>query len=198
MFQNIYLFIVLFFSQCILGIKSLNSGSVSVLGGQPGSKKSGVPGPRVGYQPQEIALSNNFTIKETIYYFGRIFGLDLEKLRSKYAHLMKLFELPDGDRYVKDCSGGQQRCVSFIASVVHDPELLILDEPTVGKKFIFKEAFCRSFFFAKGLDPLLREKMWTFLIQISTNTNSAIIITTHYVNFELNYYGPWNSLIMNL
>lgn len=113
--------------------------------------------------PQDISLIMTFTIKEIIYYFGRLLGLKKEKIRERYTFLLKLFELTDGDRYLGNCSGGQQRCVSFAASIVHEPELVILDEPTVG------------------LDPLLREKMWHYLRQIASNSGTAIIITTHYI-----------------
>jgi ABC-type multidrug transport system ATPase subunit len=106
-----------------------------VLGGTPGTKESGIPGIRVGYMPQEIALLLNFSVKEIIYYFARIYGTDIEEIRTRYAFLMKLFELPDGDIFLEHCSGGQQRCVSFAAAMVHEPELLILDEPTVGKYY---------------------------------------------------------------
>lgn len=89
--------------------------------------------------------------------------MDIDEIRDKYEKLMKLFELPDGDRFLKECSGGQKRCVSLGAAIVHSPELLIMDEPTVG------------------LDPLLREKMWKFLITTSKDSNTAVIITTHYI-----------------
>lgn len=89
---------------------------------------------------KEIALVEELTIKETIYYFGRIYEMDAESIRQRYKFLKELLELPDGDRQIGFCSGGQQRRVSFAAAMVHTPDLLILDEPTVG------------------LDPVLREK----------------------------------------
>lgn len=70
------------------------------------------------------------------------------------------FSIP---RYVGNCSGGQQRRVSFAAAMVHEPELLILDEPTVG------------------LDPLLREKIWQYLVETTSTSKMAVIITTHYI-----------------
>lgn len=148
---------------CIVGVKFLNSGSIKVLGGEPGSKESGVPGPRVGYMPQDISLLEIFTIKEIIYYFGRICGVHSEDIEKNFNILKDLLELPDENRFVMNCSGGQKRCISFAACMIHKPELLILDEPTVG------------------LDPLLREKLWEFLVKTAKSINTAIIITTHYI-----------------
>ena len=60
--------------QCIVGKRLIDGGSILVFGGAPGSRQSGVPGPRVGYMPQELALYGEFTIKETLQYFGRLGG----------------------------------------------------------------------------------------------------------------------------
>ena len=57
--------------QCIVGKRLIDNGSILVFGGPPGSRESGVPGPRVGYMPQELALYGEFTIRETLQYFGR-------------------------------------------------------------------------------------------------------------------------------
>lgn len=81
-----------------------------------------------------------FTVRDAIYYFGRIYGMKLSRLSERFDFLSSLLELPDGGRFVKSLSGGQQRRVSLAAALVHEPELLILDEPTVG------------------LDPVLRER----------------------------------------
>lgn len=66
-------------------------------------------------------------------------------------------------RFIKNCSGGQQRRVSFAAAMVHEPELLILDEPTVG------------------IDPVLRDSIWKHLVEITEKQKIAVIITTHYI-----------------
>lgn len=60
-------------------------------------------------------------------------------------------------------SGGQQRRVSFAVALMHDPELLILDEPTVG------------------VDPLLRQSIWNHLVHITKAGQKTVIITTHYI-----------------
>lgn len=65
---------------CIVGTQRIDTGEIWVLGGSPGSAKSGIPGPRVGYMPQEIALVEEFTTSDALYYFGRINGLKNEEI----------------------------------------------------------------------------------------------------------------------
>ncbi|XP_026670751.1 ABC transporter G family member 23 isoform X2 [Ceratina calcarata] len=148
---------------CIVGRRRLNSGEIWVLGGRPGSKGSGVPGPRVGYMPQEIALYGEFSIRETFIYFGWCAGMSTEQVDEKLEFLIKFLQLPSENRFVKNLSGGQQRRVSLAAALLADPELLILDEPTVG------------------VDPVLRQNIWDHLVQVTKQGNNTIIITTHYI-----------------
>jgi len=75
---------------CIVGRRRLNSGEIWVLGGRPGSKGSGVPGPRVGYMPQEIALYGEFSIRETFIYFGWCAGMTTEQVDEKLDFLIKV------------------------------------------------------------------------------------------------------------
>jgi len=148
---------------CIVGRRRLDTGEIWVLGGKPGTKGSGVPGRRVGYMPQEIALYGEFSIKETMMYFGWIFGMETTEINDRLQFLLNFLDLPSQNRLVKNLSGGQQRRVSFAVALMHDPELLILDEPTVG------------------VDPLLRQSIWNHLVQITKDGNKTVIITTHYI-----------------
>lgn len=149
---------------CIVGRKRLNSGEIWVLGGTPGSRGSGVPGPRIGYMPQEIALYGEFTIRETFQYFGWISEMSSQQVDAKLDFYVKFLMLPDADRQVKNLSGGQQRRVSLAVALIHEPELLILDEPTVG------------------VDPVLRQSIWNHLVEITKHGNTTVIITTHYID----------------
>lgn len=134
-----------------------------MLGGKPGTRGSGVPGKRVGYMPQEIALYGEFSIRETMMYFGWIFGMGTKEIMERLQFLLNFLDLPSEKRLVKNLSGGQQRRVSFAVALMHDPELLILDEPTVG------------------VDPLLRQSIWNHLVHITKAGQKTVIITTHYI-----------------
>jgi ABC-type multidrug transport system ATPase subunit len=147
-----------------MGMIPLESGDINVLGSKTKSDEIHEKGSRIGYMPQEMALIGELTVKETVYYFGNIFQMDIDKLRDRYEMIRKLLELPYDEQKVEECSGGQKRRVSFAAAMIHEPDLLILDEPTVG------------------LDPLLREKIWKFMLDITRTSKLAIIITTHYID----------------
>ncbi|XP_039492178.1 ABC transporter G family member 20 isoform X1 [Drosophila santomea] len=148
---------------CIVGRRYMDAGEIFVLGGKPGTRGSGVPGKRVGYMPQEIALYGEFSIQETMMYFGWIFGMETKEILERLQFLLNFLDLPSEKRLVKNLSGGQQRRVSFAVALMHDPELLILDEPTVG------------------VDPLLRQSIWNHLVHITKAGQKTVIITTHYI-----------------
>lgn len=71
------------------------------------------------YLQQDIALVNELSIKETIYYFGRIYGMHDDRIRERFKILKDLLELPDSSRLVENLSGGQKRRVSFACALVH-------------------------------------------------------------------------------
>lgn len=87
---------------CIVGRRRLNTGEIWVLGGRPGTRGSGVPGKRVGYMPQEIALYGEFTIKETMMYFGWIFGMESKEIYERLQFLLNFLDLPSQNRMVKN------------------------------------------------------------------------------------------------
>ncbi|XP_076240281.1 ABC transporter G family member 20 [Calliopsis andreniformis] len=148
---------------CMVGVRKLDSGDIWILGGKPGDAESGVPGPRVGYMPQDISLVQEFSVIGALYFFGMINGLDDRRIEDRYMFLKDLLQLPPRNRLVRNLSGGQQRRLSFAVALLHEPELLILDEPTVG------------------LDPVLRDNIWNHLVKIAHEDGVTVIITTHYI-----------------
>lgn len=143
---------------CIVGTQTLDGGSIQVLGGAVGSHKSSI-----GFMPQSDSLIEEFTVEELIFFFGTIYGLRNRRVKNRFEFLSSLLELPDGHTLIKHCSGGQKRRISFALCLVHEPRLLILDEPTVG------------------LDPLLRHKIWEFFKTITSEGRATVVLTTHYI-----------------
>jgi len=148
---------------CITGRNRPTSGKVKVFNTTPGTSGSNIPGPIIGYMPQEISLFPDFSIEETLLFFSKLYRLDTSRARDRVDFLVDFLELPDKKRMVANLSGGQQRRVSLAAALIHSPPLLILDEPTVG------------------VDPVLRQVIWDYLVLLSTKEQLSIIITTHYI-----------------
>ena len=139
----------------ILGFLAPESGKVEV--------KGEIPGSDVGYSPQEIALYPDLSIAETLRFHGRLHGMDADRILARQSWLIDFLDLPDPTRTVGKLSGGQKRRVSLAVALLHEPDLLLLDEPTVG------------------VDPELRARLWDHLQEISAN-GTSIVITTHYID----------------
>jgi len=148
---------------CMLGMKQLDGGTIKVLGEEISYEKPTKFPHLIGYMPQETALVPELTIKETLNYFGNIFQMDQVLLKQQLIMICDLLELRDLNNRIQNLSGGEKRRVSFAAALIHDPQILMLDEPTVG------------------LDSMLREKIWNFLIESTRSSNMTVIITTHYI-----------------
>jgi ABC-type multidrug transport system ATPase subunit len=148
---------------CIIGMNTLDRGKIIVLGEKVKLNKTLNSCLRIGFMPQNNALQDEFTVNESLYFFGNLFQIKSDVLRSRAKMLTKLLKLPETDQKIADCSGGQQRRISLAIAMIHDPDLLILDEPTVG------------------LDPILRDSTWNFMKNLTETSKISIILTTHYI-----------------
>lgn len=149
--------------RCIVGRYKPCSGTIKIYGKVPGKRGFSIPGPGVGYMPQELALYPEITTEETLTYFGRIYQMSERDIKQRISFLTEFLDIPDKKKLINQLSGGQQRRVSFAVALIHKPPLVILDEPTVG------------------VDPLLRKSIWNYLQKLAAVDSLTIIITTHYV-----------------
>jgi lipooligosaccharide transport system ATP-binding protein len=140
-----------------------SGGSLQVLGMDPD-----VDGPRIraciGVVPQLDNLDAELTVRENLEIYGRYFGLSRAHVRRKAGELMEFAQLAErADMPVEPLSGGMKRRLTIARSLVNDPELLLLDEPTTG------------------LDPQARHLLWDRLYRLK-GEGVTQIVTTHYMD----------------
>jgi ABC-2 type transport system ATP-binding protein len=117
----------------------------------------------IGVAPQEIALYPNLTATENLRFFGRIYGVGRRELASRIEHLLSLIGLRERreDR-VATYSGGMKRRLNLAVALIHQPKLILLDEPTAG------------------VDPQSREEILR-IVRTLRDDGNAILYTTHYM-----------------
>jgi ABC-2 type transport system ATP-binding protein len=144
--------------KAILGMEKVDAGTTTVLGTPMPNRKVMQ---RIGYMAQSDALYEDLTARENIRFFAELMSVPKQKLADAIAHAAQVVNLNDAfDRRVSAYSGGMKRRLSLAIALVQDPELLILDEPTVG------------------IDPELRQQIWAELYQLKSQGKS-ILVTTH-------------------
>ena len=147
----------------IASVSPRTAGDLRVLGMDPD-----VEGPkiraRLGVVPQQDNLDTELTVRQNLQIYGRYFGLSRAHVRSKAEELMEFAQLTDrANAEVDSLSGGMKRRLTIARSLVNDPELLLLDEPTTG------------------LDPQARHLLWDRLFRLKAG-GTTLIITTHYMD----------------
>jgi ABC-2 type transport system ATP-binding protein len=138
----------------IVGTQIVEAGTVTVLGLAAGSRALRS---RVGYMTQSISVYDDLTAYENLAYFGRI--VRVESDRSGEV-LERVGLSSNRDQVVRTLSGGEQARVSLGAALLNDPEVLVLDEPTVG------------------LDPLLRRDLWEFFHELAAG-GTTLLVSSH-------------------
>jgi ABC-2 type transport system ATP-binding protein len=116
----------------LCGILTSKSGNVSILGKDWKSNSNEIK-KSIGLVPQEIALYDTMTASENLKFFGQMLGLNTKDIAEKKNELMEAFGLTEHKgKLLQNYSGGMKRRVNLMVALLHDPKILILDEPTVG------------------------------------------------------------------
>lgn len=119
---------------------------------------------RVGFAMQEVGLDETATAREMLQLHGRLYHLSTARIEEQIAKLLKLVELEKvADRYTSTYSGGMRRRFDLALSLIHEPRILFLDEPT------------------QGLDPHARKLIWDHLKELNQQ-GMTIFLTTHFMD----------------
>jgi ribosome-dependent ATPase len=152
----------------IAGAHAIQSGTVQVLGGD--MKDAGhrtLTCPRIAYMPQGLGknLDPVLSVAENVDFFGRLFGHGRQERKRRIDALLRATGLdPFADRPAGKLSGGMKQKLGLCCSLIHDPDLLILDEPTTG------------------VDPLSRRQFWDLIDQIrSDRQGMSVMVATAYM-----------------
>jgi ABC-2 type transport system ATP-binding protein len=140
--------------RCIVGVQIVEAGSVTVLGEPAGTPSLRA---RVGYVTQAPSVYLDLTPRENLEYFARIIGAGATSVGEAIS-AVGLEEA--GDRLVGRLSGGQRARVSLATALLGEPEVLVLDEPTVG------------------LDPVLRNELWGLFRRLTAG-GTTIVLSSH-------------------
>ncbi|MGW6779769.1 ribosome-associated ATPase/putative transporter RbbA [Brucella pseudogrignonensis] len=152
----------------IAGARVMQKGRIEVLGGDIADKRHRQSAfPRIAYMPQGLGknLYPTLSVFENIEFFGRLFGHDKHERERRIADLLARTGMsPFADRPAGKLSGGMKQKTSLCCSLIHDPDLLILDEPTTG------------------VDPLSRRQFWELIDDIRKDRpGMSVIVATAYM-----------------
>jgi pyoluteorin transport system ATP-binding protein len=146
------------------GLMSAYSGEVKVLGidvsGDPQQVQD-----RIGYMPQKFGLYEDLSVQENLDLYADLHGVSMEERRERYPRLMAMTALgPFTGRLAGRLSGGMKQKLGLACTLVRSPELLLLDEPTVG------------------VDPLSRRELWDIIHQLVNEQGLTVLLSTSYLD----------------
>jgi ABC-2 type transport system ATP-binding protein len=147
----------------LCGLLRPSSGS-ALVGGIDVTRDPEAVKPRIGYMSQKFSLYELLTVEENLTFFGGLYGLDDERLRRRKAFAIHMAGLDGRERTLtRDLAGGWRQRLALGCSILHEPPILFLDEPT------------------GGVDPVSRREFW-ILISTLASTGVTVFVTTHYLD----------------
>jgi ABC-2 type transport system ATP-binding protein len=147
----------------LLGLMKPSAGRASVLGLNPATQTKAMQA-RVGYMSQQFTLYNDLTARENIRFYGQVYGLNPDELRTRQAEILQMAGLEGRENSLtRDLSGGWKQRLALGCAIVHHPKVVFLDEPTAG------------------VDPNSRREFWG-LIYAMSKKGVTVLVTTHYMD----------------
>ncbi|WOD42979.1 ABC transporter ATP-binding protein [Hwangdonia lutea] len=147
----------------LIGISNPTSGHANVAGFDVYSNVEDIK-KNIGYMSQKFALYDDLTVRENITFFGGIYGLSRKRIKEKSDALIEELGLQNvANKLVGALPLGWKQKLSFSVSLIHDPKIVFLDEPT------------------GGVDPITRRQFWE-LIYKAANKGTTVFVTTHYMD----------------
>ena len=147
----------------LIGISTPTSGKAKVAGFDVFTQAEDIK-KNIGYMSQKFALYDDLTVKENITFFGGIYGLSRKRIKEKSDALLEELGLEKvASTLVGDLPLGWKQKLSFSVSLIHDPKIVFLDEPT------------------GGVDPITRRQFWE-LIYKAADQGTTVFVTTHYMD----------------
>jgi len=147
----------------ICGVLRATKGYVEVLGNDVSKYPEQVK-QNIGYVSQKFSLYEDLTVEENIEFYGAIYDLSKDEIEEKKAKLLKFFGFEGREKsLVGTLSGGMKQKLAFACATLHNPQILILDEPTAG------------------VDPISRKEYWE-MIRVFSQSGVTVLVTSHYMD----------------